>query len=461
MFPTLAAILDNPSINYKGVAILFLIGNFTLNAYLNYREYKFHDKKEKTPGVLKNVIDAETFEKSKGYTRDNLKMDMFRQAVSLIRDVARLKCDYYPHFWNVAHAAVRKLSSLPFVGKFLVVNTILQSVMFFALNFTVSTIISWVTFYIHTFHLEERWGFNKYTHAKFAKDKLKEFLVLQVVLAPLVYLFVRILTVFGDSFIFYAMTFALVAELFVQTIIPNFILPFLYKLYPLEEGPLRKEIEALAKKNGFPVSQLLVMEGSVITSHSNAFMVGLPWCKRIVLFDTLIEQSSIPEIVAILGHEIGHWKLNHIPQMIFRDQISHALTFITFSVFAHNESLFRSFGFSQGISPLIALILVSYLTWPIDIVNKLQNNLLIRRNEYQADKFASDLGYTNEIASGLIRLDKKNLTNTTNDWLYALYNVTHPNLVERLTAVGYDPSKAETEEKNFEGSEKIIESVAG
>jgi len=220
-------------------------------------------------------------------------------------------------------------------------------------------------------------------------------------------------------------------------------LPLFNTLAPMEPGKLKTDVEALAARLKFPLKHLYVIDGSKRSAHSNAYFFGLPWSKHIVIYDTLIEKSEVSEVVAVLGHELGHWKEGHTTKMFGISQFHLFYIFALFSAFINNTSLYEAFGF-YGTQPiLIGFLLFNDILQPLDTVFKLFMNVLSRRFEFEADAFAVSLGYAEELSKSLIKLQVQNLATMDADWLYSCYHYTHPILTERLRALELRGKKAQ------------------
>ncbi len=222
-----------------------------------------------------------------------------------------------------------------------------------------------------------------------------------------------------------------------RTVFPIFIQPLFNKLSPLEPGELRERVEKLSKRLNFPLTDLFTIDGSKRSAHSNAYFYGLPWKKHIVIYDTLMEKSEPQEIEAVLGHELGHWSLSHTTKLLGIAQVHLFYIFALFSIFINNNSLYHSFGFHHQQPIMIGFILFSEALAPMDTVLRFLMNILSRKFEFEADKFAFDLGYKEELARSLIKLQIENLSTMDADWLYASYHYSHPILTERLKALNY------------------------
>lgn len=169
--------------------------------------------------------------------------------------------------------------------------------------------------YYSTFVLEEKFGFNKQTLKLWITDMLKSQALMVALGTPLLSAFLKIIQVTGTKFFYYLWLFSIVVQIFAIAVYPTFILPLFNKLSPLEPGQLKSGVEALAKRLSFPLNSLYVIDGSKRSAHSNAYFFGLPWKKHIVIYDTLIEKSEPEEVVAVLGHELGHWSLSHTTKL--------------------------------------------------------------------------------------------------------------------------------------------------
>lgn len=432
--------LDKSSIDWKAVVTTLLVGKYIFETAVDHRQYLVYHRTE-PPASIKKEISLETFQKSQKYSRAKSRFGFVSNAIELVKDLAIIKFDVLPKLWALSHTISARLGSVSLIGRFFGASVMSQSIAFFAVTTALSTLSALPLSYYQSFVLEEKFGFNKSTVKIWITDAVKSLGLTIVLGSPFVYAFLRIIDAYGVSFVSYACGLVLVAQLFFMTIVPSLILPLFYKFSPLEDGELKSEIEALARRNKFPLTQLYVIDGSTRSSHSNAFFTGLPWSQKIVLFDTLIEHNTTQQTVAVLAHEIGHWKLLHLPQMMVVSQISVAVMFILFLVFLQNKSLMSSFGFAGTTSAMISFTLFNYVVSPVSCLSQFISNLLTRKNEYQADEYAKNQGYTEDLAAALIKLSTKNLSSLNTDWLYSAYNHSHPILADRLTALGYVSEK--------------------
>ena len=251
------------------------------------------------------------------------------------------------------------------------------------------TIIGLPFSYYHHFVLEEKYGFNKMTINTWVTDMIKGQALGLAFGIPIGSAFLAIIRKTGQNFFYYLWVFMLAVQILGMTIYPILIVPLFNKLEPLKPGKLKDSVEALASKLDFPLSELQVIDGSKRSAHSNAYFTGLPWIgkKKIVIFDTLLEKSSEKEVEAVLGHELGHWKMNHTSRLLFIAQSHLFYTFALFSVFINNQSMFADFGFHREQPSIIGFILFNEILSPTDALFKLGMNIWTRKMEYEAGTF--------------------------------------------------------------------------
>lgn len=301
------------------------------------------------------------------------------------------------------------------------------------------------------FWLEEKHGFNKQTPMFFVKDQVKGLLVSLTLSLPITSAIIAIVQRGGDFFFIWLWAFVSIVSFVFMTIYPSVIAPLFDTYKPLDDGPLRTSIEKLAESLKFPLKKLFVVEGSKRSSHSNAYFYGLFNSKRIVLFDTLLlnkgveDPSTLPEeergkgctneeVLAVLGHELGHWSLGHVTKNIVIIQVHLLLVFYIFGVLFKNPMLYQALGFPVGVQPvLIGLVVVfTYVLAPYNALLGFGMTIMTRLFEYQADEFAQKLGFADELGRALIKLNVDNLGFPVHDPLYSSWNHSHPTLLQRL-----------------------------
>ncbi|KAK5661543.1 hypothetical protein OQA88_11448 [Cercophora sp. LCS_1] len=434
----LARFVDRPLFPWKKLIVGFSVAQFLFEGFLGLRQYRVLQR-TKPPKVLELEVSQEVFDKSQAYGRAKAKFQLADHLYSLATNIAFIQFDILPKLWSWTGSLLLQFAPARFTGE------ISHSIVFILSFLFLQQILSLPTSVYHTFVLEEKFGFNKQTPQLFVADMVKSNLLMVVLAPPILSGFLGIIQKTGDQFFYYLWMFGAGLQVFMITIYPIAILPLFNKLSPLEEGKLKTDVEDLAKKLQFPLHELYVIDGSKRSAHSNAYFFGLPWKKHIVIYDTLIEKSETEEVTAVLAHELGHWKLGHTTKLFGISQLHFFYIFSLFSAFVNNKSLYSAFGFTTQQPIIIGFLLFSDILGPADLVIKLFLNILSRKFEFQADAFASNLGYSNELARSLIKLQIQNLSTMDADWAFASYHFSHPILSERLKALKWQPTeKVET-----------------
>jgi STE24 endopeptidase len=285
-----------------------------------------------------------------------------------------------------------------------------------------------------TFVLEERFGFNKTSLKLYLADKLKGLLIGFVIGVPFLFGVLTLMEESGRTWWIWAFLFILGFELLMVIVYPTLIAPLFNKFEPLPEGEMRERILALAEKAGFKTKGIHTMDGSRRSAHSNAYFTGLGKAKRIVLFDTLLSQMTTEQALAVLAHEIGHYKMKHIHKMLLIHSLFLFAGLYVLSWLVAYEPLFQAFGLEP--SGQAALVLFSLLSGPFTFYLTPLMNLLSRKHEYEADRFAATMLKDPEpMEEALLKLTAKNLSNLTPHPWYSAYHYSHPAPVERIQAL--------------------------
>lgn len=290
-----------------------------------------------------------------------------------------------------------------------------------------------------TFRIEARYGFNKTTPRLWITDRLKMAVVGMILGTPVLALIFFIVTVFPATWWLIGWGVFFGFQLLMVVLFPMFIVPLFNKLEPLEDGELKDRLMALADRTGFRASTIQVIDGSRRSAHSNAYFTGFGKFRRIVLYDTLIEQLGADEIEAVLAHEIGHYRKGHIPKTLGMFAVVSLAVFWGLAWLASLDGLVEAFGFAgagsgggalAGIAPvfLLASLLLGTLTFWISPLT----NALSRKNEYEADAFARDaVGSGAPLKSALRKIYRENLGNLVPHRIYSGFHYSHPTLLER------------------------------
>lgn len=373
------------------------------------------------PPELSDVADPETFSKSQEYTKERSKFGLIRGTFSVIV----LIIFWFAGGFNWLDQWVRSYgwSTIPtglvYIGILAIANLIL------ALPFDLYS----------TFVIEEKYGFNKTTPRLFVIDRIKGLALSIIIGTPVLALIMWFLEFTGDRAWLYCWIFSVVFSLAFQYIAPVWILSLFNKYTPLPEGELREAINTYAGSVGFPFREIYVMDSSRRSTKTNAFFIGFGKYRRIVLFDTLVENSSIDEIIAVLAHEVGHYKKKHIITGMILGFLHIGLVFYLLSLFLNKRELFDAF-YMEKISVYAGLLFFGLLFEPISFLIGIAFNALSRRNEYQSDHYAvQTIPDREKLVSALKKLYATNLANLIPHRVYVFLNYTHPPLLQRIRAI--------------------------
>lgn len=438
------------------VIIGFVTFMFIWENYLSYRQYCVQRDNEKLPKELVNVMDQHVFAKSRIYALDKAIYSFIQGLWTQIEAYLIFYLGALPYVYNLS------ASQLSYFNYDSEISTSVLFSLYFMIYSTL-TGLPWTIYY--TFVLEEHHGFNKQTWSFFWKDNVKKLILSVVLTVPILSLLIFIIRWGGDYFFVYAWLFITIVSLLMVTIYADYIAPLFDNYVPLPPGDLRTQIEELASSLDFPLYKLYVVEGSKRSSHSNAYMYGFYKSKRIVLFDSLIEGykpiekiatteatteevtevkkddevvkgCSNLEIIAILAHELGHWKLSHNVKNLLISEVNTFFYFLIFAVLMNRQVFYSAFGFDSEKPVIIGLIIIlQFIFAPYNELISFMMTQLTRRFEFQADAFAKNLGKTEHLKTGLVKLYKDNLSFPLCDWLYSTWHFSHPPLLERLRAL--------------------------
>lgn len=379
------------------------------------------------PEELQDVMDAETYDKSNRYTLAKSRFGsfelLFDAAIIAIVVLSGLLPALFV-YWSAQFGESNLSSAL-----FLVALTTLIGLP--GLPFE----------YWRQFKIEEDFGFNRSTVKLWVIDKIKGTLIGFVIGIPLLWLLMNLVGWLEDSWWIYAFAIMMAFQLLMMVLYPMLIMPLFNKLSPLEEGPLKERLMALSDRAGFKAKTIQVIDGSKRSAHSNAYFTGFGKFRRIVLYDTLIEQLDEEALEAVLAHEIGHYKKGHIPKMIVMSAAMMLAAFWIIDSLLHSSAFFEGFGFSPlasgqagnlGIAMLLFSLIGGLVTFWISPIT----NTLSRKHEYEADAFARDAVHGWEpLSRALRRLSEKNLSNLNPHPTYSGFHYSHPTLLERERAM--------------------------
>jgi STE24 endopeptidase len=372
------------------------------------------------PEELSGIFDREEYKKSQLYKRDNTRFSFFTSSVSLAVMLPVFFLGGFGWLDNLVNG--------------LTGNYIVHVLLYFGLLALVSDFLTTPFAVYNTFVLEERYGFNRTNVKTFILDKIKGWLLGALIGGGLLALITWIYMLTGKWFWLIALGVVTLFSLFMTMFYSNIIVPLFNKQAPLEAGSLRSSIEDFAKKVSFKLDNIYVMDGSKRSSKANAYFTGLGPKKRIVLFDTLISDLEEEEIVAVLAHEVGHYKKKHTTTGLVLGTIQMAITFYLFSLFVGVDSFAVALGGEEA-SFHLGLVAFGILYSPISMLVGLGTNALSRHNEYQADRFAREEFIADRLVSSLKKLSKNNLSNLTPHPVYVFFHYSHPPLLQRIRAL--------------------------
>lgn len=397
------------------VIIAIISVDFLFENYLDYLNMK--NMGAKLPPEVSDIYDKEKYAKQQEYQRENHRFGMFSGIVGFVVMLAMFL--FYGFAW--VDSIVWNITS----------NSIIAALLFFGIIMFASHLISLPFSIYDTFVIEEKYGFNKTTPRTFFQDQVKGLLLGAVIGGGLLALIVFIYQATQNMFWIYAWAVVAAFTIFMTMFYSNLIVPLFNKQTPLEEGELRNAIQAFAEKADFKLDNIYVINGSKRSSKANAYFTGFGRKKRIVLYDTLIEEMDTDEIVAVLAHEIGHYKNKHVLQGLIISLLQTGIILFIFSLLIDSQTLSRAMGVEEP-NFHIGLIAFGILYSPVSFVNGIFMNRLSRKNEYQADAFAALQFSPKPLAEALIKLTRKNLSNLTPHPKYVWFNYSHPPLLQRL-----------------------------
>ena len=373
------------------------------------------------PDEFKGVYDEDTYAKSQRYTRTRTKFGFLTGTFNL----ALLIGFWFAGGFNWLDQWARGFDF----------GTIGTGLIFIGVLVIAKSIISLPFSLYSTFVIEERFGFNKTTPKTFVGDLLKGLLLTAVIGAPVLAGIIAFFEYGGPWAWVYAWLAVTLFSLLMQYIAPTWIMPIFNKFTPLEDGELRQAIEAYADKVEFPLQGIYVIDGSKRSAKSNAFFTGFGKNKRIALYDTLIENHTTEELVAVLAHEIGHYKKKHIVKNMGISILQTGIMFALLSIFLQVPALFEAF-YMEEMSVYAGLVFFGLLYSPIEMLLGIGMQMLSRKYEFEADRFAATtIEKRDEMANVLKKLSKDNLSNLTPHPFYVFLNYSHPPTLTRIKAI--------------------------
>lgn len=392
--------------------------SYVFDQALDYLNLKA--QRQDIPEDIASFYDKEKYLKSLNYHRDQTRFSFLTSAFGFVLSFGML--------WSGGFGWLDGMLR-PFFQ-----NDILQALAFFGIIVVASDLLTLPFQWYSTFVIEERYGFNKTTATTFITDKLKGYLLGAILGGALLSLLIYTVNEIGSNFWIWFGVLAAVFILLVNLFYTSLFLPLFNKLTPLGEGELKNAIEAFAKKVNFPLDNIFVMDGSKRSKKANAFFSGMGKKKKIVLFDTLIENHTKDELVAVLAHEVGHFKKRHIVWGYILSVIQIFFTLFVLSLMIFNENLSLALG-GQTLAIHLNLIAFMILFSPISGVTGLLMSLYSRKNEFEADAYAKTTYSGDALSNALKKLSVDSLSNLYPHPLYVFFHYSHPPLLKRLDEI--------------------------
>jgi STE24 endopeptidase len=398
--------------------IAFVVAEFIFSKVLSYLNIRSWDKP--VPDEIKDLYQEGKFEKARAYALDNNRVDTISGVLLFAITISFLYFKGFAWVDSIAHQAS---------GQY-----IIQGLIFFGIIAAASSVIGLPFDIYSTFVIEEKYGFNKTTPATYVADKVKEVLIGAVIGGGIYALLAYLFQLLGSYFWIAGWVVVSGFSLFIATFYTAVLLPIFNKLTPLENGELRSNIEAYSSRVSFPLTNIMVMDGSKRSSKANAFFSGIGSRKSIVLYDTLIHDMNTDEITAVLAHEVGHYKKKHVLQSMALSIVQMGILFFLFGWLARSPLMGEVLGARQN-TFYLSLVTFSLLYSPVSTLIGLFMNVFSRKNEYEADHYAKTTYSADPLISALKKLYVNTLGNPQPDPLYVFVNYSHPTLLQRIRAM--------------------------
>ena len=397
------------------ILVGILIVDFIIDKILDTLNAKRFD--DQIPEELNDVYNEEAYKKSQSYKKTNYRFGIISSTFSIILTLAFFFVDGFQFVDEIA----RSISE----------NTIVIALIFFGIIIIGSDIITTPFTYYKTFVIEEKFGFNKTTKTTFFTDKIKGLLMTAIIGGGILALIIWFYEMTGKNFWLYAWLLVALFSIFMNMFYSKLIVPIFNKQTPLEDGELKDAITKYANSVGFQLDNIFVIDGSKRSTKANAYFSGFGSQKRITLYDTLINDLEVQEIVAVLAHEVGHYKRKHIIFNLTTSILLTGLTLYILSLFINTPILSEALGVNIP-SFHIGLIAFGILYSPISEVTGLVMNYFSRKFEYQADDYARKTYAAKPLISSLKKLSKNSLSNLTPHPAYVFMHYSHPTLLNRV-----------------------------
>lgn len=368
------------------------------------------------PENVRDVYNSEEYEKYVSYAKENGKLDLIENILTIILELSFLIFNLHSSIFNNITGG----------------NIYLQYLIFIIVMVLINLPISIVFSYYETFAIEEKYGMNKSTKKTFFLDKLKGFIISIIVAFLLMCIIMFFFIKLGKWAVFYVSLSLLAITLIIAMIVIPLMRIF-NKFTPLEDGPLKEKLLELCTKYNVKVKKIVVKDASKRTTKSNAFCTGLKE-KTISLDDNLVKNFTEDEIVAVFAHEFAHAKYKHVIKSLPFSALSVIFTVIILGLVIYFDDIYSAFGFN-GVNYYFAQEIVAIGIWPVNIIFEIIGNRISRKHEYEADAFAAKEGYGPELISALKKLSKESLSDINPHPAVVVLSYSHPTLSQRVSAI--------------------------
>ena len=409
------------------IIIGLVIFNYLFSNILDYLNHK--NWKDEIPSELKDFYDKKKYKQAKQYAISKNKIGLLSSTTSFLLVVSLLVFNGYGYIDQLVNSFSLNLF-LPFE----INNSFIESGIFFLILFTLNLIISIPFSFYNTFVIEENFGFNKTSKSTFFFDIIKSSMLSILIGGFLLFLALYLFDSLNDGFWLYLWIGLSLLMVFINMFYADLIVPIFNKLTPLENGELRKKIENYSKQVGYLLKNIYVIDGSKRSTKANAFFSGLGPRKTIALYDTLIEKHSENELVAVLAHEVGHFKKKHVFSGLLMSVIQIGVMTFFFELCLKLPEISQALGGSD-VSFHLGLIGFTIIFSPISMMSGILMNYISRKNEFEADSYAKETYNGDDLSLALKKLSVDSLSNIYPHPLYVFFHYSHPPLIKRLRAL--------------------------
>ena len=409
------------------IIISLVIFNYLFSNILDYMNHR--NWKDEIPNELKDFYDKEKYKKAKNYALSKNKISLFSSSLSFLLVISLIVFNGYGIIDQfVSFNLTKSFDSLQISSNFI------QSGVFFLTLFILNSIISIPFSYYNTFVIEEKFGFNKTTKLTFFIDIIKSTLLSFFIGGILLFLALYLYENLNDGFWLWLWIGLSLLMILINMFYADLIVPIFNKLTPLDDGELRKKIEKYSKDVGYLLKNIYVIDGSKRSTKANAFFSGLGPRKTIALYDTLIEKHTENELVAVLAHEVGHFKKKHIFSGLIMSIIQIGIMSFFFELCLKLPEISIALGGLES-SFHLGLVGFSIIFSPISILSGIIMNYNSRKNEFEADAYAKETFNGEDLSLALKKLSVDSLSNIYPHPLYVFFHYSHPPLIQRLRAL--------------------------